>query len=103
MRYRVIISEMARFELLDIGRHIRLHNPSRAETFVGELLQRCRTLQNFPESHALIADPKSRGIRRLVHGNYLIFFHVGNATVEILHVLNGARDYEQLLFPEDER
>lgn len=103
MRYRVIISDAARLDLFDIGRYIKLNNPSRSDSFVAELFRRCRALENFPESHGLIPDPKSRGIRRLVHGNYLIFFRVGRSTVEVLHVLNGARDYEVLLFPEDER
>lgn len=103
MSYRVTISDMARLDLFDIGRHIKLDNPARAESFVAELLQRCRSLESFPESHALIPDPKSRGVRRIVHGNYLIFFRVAGTSVEVLHVLNGARDYEQLLFPDDER
>ncbi|MDX8522092.1 type II toxin-antitoxin system RelE/ParE family toxin [Mesorhizobium dulcispinae] len=28
-----------------------------------------------------------------------MFFHVSADTVEILHVLHGAMDYEQILFP----
>lgn len=103
MRYRVVLSDAARLDLLDIGRYIRSDSPSRAESFVAELLQRCRSLENLPESHAQIFDPKSRGVRRLVHGNYLIFFRLVGSAVEILHVLNGARDYEALLFPDDER
>jgi plasmid stabilization system protein ParE len=51
----------------------------------------------------LIADPKSRGMRRVAHGNYLIFFRIVDARVEVVHVLHGARDYEHLLFPDDER
>ena len=100
--YRVIISDMARSEILDIGRHIKADNPKRAQSFIAELLQSCHSLRDFPESHALIADPKSRGLRRLVHGNYLVIFRLEGQAVHILHVLNGARDYEQLLFPDDE-
>ena len=103
MNYRVVISHAARTDLLAIGRCIQLNNPPRAESFVAELLQRCRLLQSFPESHGLIPDPKSRGVRRVVHGNYLIFFRISGTTVEVLHVLNGARDYPALLFPDDQR
>jgi toxin ParE1/3/4 len=103
MRYRVVISDAARFDLLDIGRYIKLSNPPRSESFVAELFQRCRSLEDFPESHALIDDAKSRGVRRLVHGNYLVFYRIAGSTVEVLHVLNGARDYAALLFPDDER
>ena len=41
------------------------------------------------------------GIRRRPYGNYLIFYRVLNDTVEILHVLHGARDYEAILFPNE--
>jgi plasmid stabilization system protein ParE len=64
---------------------------------------RCASLSDFPKSHPWIADPKSRGMRRLVHGNYLVFFRIADHTVEVMHVLHGARDYQRLLFPGDER
>jgi plasmid stabilization system protein ParE len=41
------------------------------------------------------------GIRRRPWGNYLIFYRVGDDSVQILHVLHGARDYEKILFPDD--
>jgi hypothetical protein len=40
------------------------------------------------------------GIRRRPFGNYLIFYRVGADVVGVVHVLDGARDYERLLFPE---
>jgi plasmid stabilization system protein ParE len=42
-------------------------------------------------------------VRRLPHGNYLIFYRVDESQVVIVHVLNGAQDYEALLFPGNER
>jgi plasmid stabilization system protein ParE len=103
MIYRVVIAEAAWSDMFEIGRRIKPHNPLRAGSFIDELYQRCNSLGDFPESYVLIADPKSRAIRRVVHGDYLIFFRIVAATVEVLHVLHGARDYEHLLFPEDER
>lgn len=38
-------------------------------------------------------------LRRKVFGNYLIFYDVGADAVEILHILHGARDYAQIIFP----
>jgi toxin ParE1/3/4 len=40
------------------------------------------------------------GLRRAIHGNYLIFYRVDPGEVVIIHVLHGARDYEPILFPE---
>jgi plasmid stabilization system protein ParE len=33
-------------------------------------------------------------------GSYLIFYRVGTETIEVVHILHGARDYDPLLFPE---
>jgi toxin ParE1/3/4 len=35
------------------------------------------------------------------NNDYLIFYRILNDTVEILHVLHGARDYEPILFPNE--
>jgi plasmid stabilization system protein ParE len=35
--------------------------------------------------------------RKLVHRDYLIFYRVSTADVEIVHVLHGARDWAGLL------
>jgi len=102
MRYHVVITDKAWSGLFDIGKRIKVDNPSRSETFVAELYDRCISLQDFPESHGLITDPKKRGIRRAVHGDYLILFRVAGKIVEVVHVLHGAQDYQRLLFPEDE-
>jgi toxin ParE1/3/4 len=103
MANRVVITEAAWVEILNIGRRIKIDNPMRSESFVDELYQRCLSLGDFPKAYALIDDPKSRGVRRAIHGNYLIFFRIIGATIEVLHVLHGAQAYERLLFPGDER
>ncbi|CDX15865.1 Plasmid stabilization system (fragment) [Mesorhizobium sp. ORS 3324] len=68
-------------------------------TFLQELRSACAELRTMPERYPLVPRHQSSGIRRRVHGSYLIFFHVGADAVEILHVLHGAMDYEQILFP----
>jgi len=40
------------------------------------------------------------GIRCRVHGNYLIFYRIDPDKLTIIHALQGARDYELLLFPD---
>ena len=57
-----------------------------------------------PESEQLSMVPFRRAdaIRRRVYGNYLIFYRTMSDAVEVLHVLHGARDYENLIFPDDE-
>jgi len=41
------------------------------------------------------------GIRRRVYGRYLIFYRIEEDTVQIVHILHGAMDYEAILFPKD--
>ena len=48
----------------------------------------------------LLAGHSESGIRRRVHRRYLIFYRVENETVQFLHILHGAMDYEAILFPE---
>jgi toxin ParE1/3/4 len=39
----------------------------------------------------------SAGIRRRVHGNYLIFYRVEVDRIYVIHILHSARDHERLL------
>jgi len=98
---KVVIAEAAKADLAEIAHFIAQDNPVRAETFVDELLDRCRHLAVMPNACALIPRYKRGGIRRCVHGNYLIFHRVFQDRIEVIHVLHGARDYESLLFADD--
>jgi plasmid stabilization system protein ParE len=55
----------------------------------------------MPRRFPLVPGHESKGIRRRVFGNYLIFYRIREEIVEIIHILNGARDYEPILFPPD--
>lgn len=98
---KVVLAEAALAELIEIGRYIKRDNPRRAETFVRELHACCRQLGRMPRAFPLLPTHETSGIRRRVHGQYLIFYRVDAETVEVLHVLHGARDYEPILFPDD--
>jgi plasmid stabilization system protein ParE len=100
---KVIISRSAERELEEIGDWIARDNPDRAASFVMELQEACRAIGLRPRAYPLVDGSRDPLLRRKVHGNYLIFYDVGASHIEILHVLHGARDYESLLFPEDER
>ena len=97
---RVVVTDAAYADLLAIGRAIRRDNPARALTFVDELYERCRQLAETPLAFPLLPKWEDRGVRRRPYGNYLIFYRFGTTTVDILHVLHGAMDYERQLFPD---
>ena len=98
---KVVITEAAFDDLLSIGRWIKQDNPRRAETFVAELFDRCKGLGAMPRAFPLLPNWEDRGVRRRVHGNYLIFYQIGRETVEVLHILHGAMDYEKILFSDE--
>jgi toxin ParE1/3/4 len=81
------------------------HNPVRAVTFVDELVAHCAKLTETPHAYPLVPsrDSEISGIRRAVHGHYLIFYRITTEAVEIVHVLHGARDFESILFPETKK
>jgi toxin ParE1/3/4 len=97
---KVVVTEAAQADLKEIGDYIRPHNPTRAATFVEELLDRCAALADLPQAYPLVPRYEPWGIRRRVHGDYLIFYRVREETVEVIHILHGAMDYEPLLFPD---
>ncbi|WP_353682281.1 type II toxin-antitoxin system RelE/ParE family toxin [Mesorhizobium sp.] len=53
----------------------------------------------MPERYPLLQRHRSSGVRRRVHGSYLIFYRITTDAVEILHVLHGAMDFDAIFFP----
>jgi plasmid stabilization system protein ParE len=100
---KVVITQAAYADLIDIGDYIARDNPTRAITFVDELEQRCRLIRDHPEAAPVLPDHRDRAIRRAVHGRYCIFYRIRTDMIEILHVLNAARDIDRLLLdiPEE--
>ena len=90
----------AEADLEAIGDHIAQDNPVRAISFVRELHRSCTELAAMPEAWHIIPRYEHQGIRRRVHGRYLIFYRVAAERIVVLHVLNGAMDVEAVLFPK---
>jgi toxin ParE1/3/4 len=97
---KVVITAAAKADLAEIGDFIKMDNPDRAITFISELLDRCRSLGDMPRAYPLVPRYERFGVRRRVYRNYLIFYRINENQIEVLHVLDGARDYESLLFPD---
>lgn len=86
---RVTFSPMARNDLREIARYIAQDAPGRARTFTLELQQKALRLDDNPRSGATRYE-LGRGVRFLSHGNYNIYYRIGE-NVEILRILHGAR------------
>ena len=96
----VVITAAAEYDLETIADRIAPDSPARALTFLAELRRRCATLIDAPRptrsSHAMRLSASAWPYR-----DYLIFYRVSDDSIEILHVLHGARDYETILFPDE--
>lgn len=97
----VVFTHEALTDLESIGDYIARDNPQRAETFVNELVDCCERLAETPEGFALVPQHQHLGIRRRPHGRYVIFYRPNAQTVEIIHVLSEAQDYEAILFRDE--
>jgi len=95
---KLVITAAAKADLLAIRRYIETDNPTRALSFVEELLDRCLALADTPRAYPMVPRYERFGIRRCVHGNDLIFYRLQPEQIEVIHVLQGARDIEVLLF-----
>lgn len=95
----VVFTAAAEADLQAIGDFIARDNPARALSFVRELLGSCQDLAEMPQAWPLVPRYEGHGIRRRVHGRYLIFYRIEADRVAVLHVLNGAMDVETHLFP----
>lgn len=94
----VAYTDEAKTDLERIGDYIALDNPTRALTFVLEISDRCERLADMAGAFPLVPRYEHTGIRRRPYGSYLIFYRVTDTRVDILHILNGAQDFEAILF-----
>lgn len=99
--YRVKIMDTADDCLLEIGEYIALDNPTRAISFVEDIVIALKkTLSLFPYAGSLYDGIEGNDtIRSFVHGNYTSYYKVNesNQTVEILFIFNGKREITEFL------
>jgi toxin ParE1/3/4 len=95
----VVITAEAEADLESIGDHTAKDNPARAASFIRELRGQCMELADIPHAFPLVPRYEHYGIRRRVHGNYLIFYRLDPDSLIVLYVLHGMMDYASILFP----
>ena len=103
MSCRVKFTATAKQDLRSIAIFIAEQSKDKgvATRFVTELGQKCKILEQFPESGAIPKDRvmMSAGYRFLVHKEYLIFYSYEKSenTAYILAVFNAKRDYMKVM------
>ena len=94
---KVEITTEAETDLERIAACIASDNPAHALSFIAELRSRCLDLADIPLAFPLVTRYERWGVRRRVHGSYLIFYRADATRVVVLHVLHGAMDYAEIL------
>ena len=56
----------------------------------------------MPHAYPLVARHGKRGLRRAVHGHYLILYRVTTDAVEIVRVLHGSQNIQAIFSPDEE-
>jgi toxin ParE1/3/4 len=94
---KVLFSPRAETDLEEITDFIARDSPRRAISFIADIRMTCEKLVDAPSGYELQPqlDP---GIRRTVHGRYLIFYSLDAAHIRIERILHGARDLTDDLF-----
>ncbi|MFJ6327466.1 MULTISPECIES: type II toxin-antitoxin system RelE/ParE family toxin [unclassified Rhizobium] len=82
-------SNEAENDLEQIADQIARDTPRRTLSFVRELRSKCEDLIDSPDGFAFVPRHERHGIRRRVHGNYLIFYRVESANVASIPILHG--------------
>lgn len=101
--YRIRYTPLAYEDLDEIDAYISttLLNPQTALDWLGEIEKSINRLKEFPLIGSEPEDPylASKGYRKLVVQNYLVFYLVNQAQKEVvvMRVMYGAREYRSLL------
>jgi plasmid stabilization system protein ParE len=91
---RFRISPSAARDIREITRYIARDNPARALTFAQELRATIAVVGERPMSFPERINRQR--VRAALHHPYLILFRVSDDLVEVLRVVHGARDIDNL-------
>ena len=94
-RLKLVISDEAVTDLIDLWTYIAEDSPERADQFVEQIQEKCETLAETP----MMGRERSEllpGMRSFPIGRYLIFYRIVEETLQVVRVLSGYRDLDAL-------
>jgi len=92
---RLLKRPEAENDLDEIWLYIAQDSPTNADRFLDRIQERCWALADFPKM-GVSRDELRAGLRSQSIGNYLIFYFPLEDGVDIVRVLHGSRDIENL-------
>ena len=99
MDYKLDWTLRARADLREIVSHIAQDNATAALAWGDDLFRHVEVLASFPQIGPAVRQASFSNTRRIVFGDYLIFYRVRTdpKTVEIVTVWHAARDLPDFL------
>jgi toxin ParE1/3/4 len=95
VKLRLVISDEAVADLVDIWTYIAEGSSERADSFVDKIYDTCTSLTENPmmgrDRGELV-----EGIRSLPVGRYLIFYRLVDRTLQVVRILSGYRDLDAM-------
>jgi len=99
----VIVGELryldqAKNDLICIKRYIAKESGSNeiALQYTQKLREQCRKLAELPGTMGRARPELMRDMRSFTYGNYVIFFRYSGTLVEVVSIIEGHRDIEEL-------
>lgn len=80
----------------EIWWYIAQDSPHNADRFLDHIQERCLALAGFPQM-GISRDELKAGLRSHPVGNYMIFYFPLKDGIDIVRIINGSRDIENLL------
>lgn len=94
---KVVLSRESESDLFDIAFEIAKDSPRRAKSYARELRATCLSLACHPDRFPVVVDA-AEPLRRIVHGNYLIFYAVRSDHVRVSRIIHSARLFDSSMF-----
>lgn len=99
MSLKIIRSGSSLDDLVAIWDYLAKHSVGSADKVVARINDRIHQLADFPKSGE--AQPQfGNQCRRVIVGNYLVFYDLYSDQIEVLRVLHAAREIEDLTTSE---
>jgi addiction module RelE/StbE family toxin len=78
--------------------YIKQDNPPAAQAFARKVLAKIKLLKDHPELGKVIDDPRLKGIRILIIGNYIVLYEIDAMKDNVLihGFFHGARDFPSI-------
>ncbi len=101
MSLRIRFSDQAQMDLQELWDYVAEYSDDAADQRIDRIIAVCQMFADNPELGRKREEFRV-GLRSFVVANYLIFYRVWPDRVDILRVLYGARNLEELLTTESE-